>query len=153
MVADPARLDEATVDAWSRDLRGDVLTGAFAGLVGQSCWTRTKMEQWTVSDDEWLGSAGWILLGCLAMRDPSLPDAFFERYLETIEREIHTRKNRVRYSMNNALIAIGMRNDALEEKATAAAARIGKVVVDHGETGCKTPDAAAYIRKARDRKR
>lgn len=23
-----------------------------------------------------------------------------------------------------------------------------KVVVDHGETGCKTPDAGAYIQKA-----
>ena len=32
--------------------------------------------------------------------------------------------------------------------ATAAAKRIGKVDVDHGETGCKTPDAAPYIAKA-----
>ena len=49
--------------------------------------------------------------------------------------------------MNNALINIGVRNSALEKKAVAAAKRIGKVVVDHGETGCKTPDAASYIAK------
>jgi len=30
----------------------------------------------------------------------------------------------------------------------AAAKRIGKVEVDHGETSCKTPDASTYIRKA-----
>jgi len=35
----------------------------------------------------------------------------------------------------------------------AAAKRIGKVEVDHGETGCKTPDAAAYIRKVLDHRR
>ncbi len=36
----------------------------------------------------------------------------------------------------------------LEKKAIAAANRIGKVEVDHGETGCKTPDAVTYIPKA-----
>jgi hypothetical protein len=51
------------------------------------------------------------------------------------------------------LIAIGIRNSALEKKALAAARQIGKVAVDHGETGCKTPDATAYIQKARARKR
>lgn len=33
------------------------------------------------------------------------------------------------------------------------AARIGKVEVDHGETGCKTPDAAVYIRKTLERRK
>jgi hypothetical protein len=49
--------------------------------------------------------------------------------------------------MNQAVIGIGVRNDALRRLAVAAAKRIGKVEVDHGETGCKTPDAAAYIEK------
>jgi hypothetical protein len=49
--------------------------------------------------------------------------------------------------MNNALINIGVRSSALQKKAIAAAKRIGKVEVDHGETGCKTPDAVAYIKK------
>ena len=30
--------------------------------------------------------------------------------------------------------------------------RIGKVEVDHGETYCKTPDAAPYIERASKRK-
>jgi hypothetical protein len=51
--------------------------------------------------------------------------------------------------MNNALIAIGTRNAKVEKKALEAAKMIGKVEVDHGETGCKTPDAAEYIKKAR----
>jgi hypothetical protein len=87
------------------------------------------------------------------MNDPALPDGFFEPYLARIERDIKTAKNRVRQAMNNALIAIGMRNDALEGCALAVAQAIGKVSVDHGQTSCKTPDASAYIRKGRERQR
>jgi len=41
----------------------------------------------------------------------------------------------------------------LKKEAIAAAGRIGKVEVDHGKTSCKTPDAAAYIKKASARSR
>ena len=51
--------------------------------------------------------------------------------------------------MNYGLIAIGMRSDAFAQLATAAAKRLGKVQVDHGDTSCKTPDAIPYIQKAR----
>jgi hypothetical protein len=54
--------------------------------------------------------------------------------------------------MNNALIAIGCRNPTLTKRALAASKRIGKVEVDHGETGCKTPDAAEYIQRTLARK-
>ena len=81
------------------------------------------------------------------MKEQDLPDSYFVARLDTIESEIHSRKNRVRDAMNNALIAIGIRNPALEQLALAAASRIGKVAVDHGETGCKTPDATEYIQR------
>jgi hypothetical protein len=51
--------------------------------------------------------------------------------------------------MNNVVITIGLRSDALEGQAVAAAGRIGKVIVDHGQTSCKTPDAIAYIAKTK----
>ena len=49
---------------------------------------------------------------------------------------------------NSTLIAIGFRSHTLEKKALAVAKKIGVVEMDHGETNCKTPDAAAYILKA-----
>ena len=76
-----------------------------------------------------------------------------DHLLARIERDISAEKNRVRQAMNNALIAIGMRNDMLETRALAVAKAIGKVQVDHGDTNCKTPHATAYIRKGRDRQR
>jgi hypothetical protein len=39
------------------------------------------------------------------------------------------------------------------KRALDASKRIGTVEVDHGETGCKTPDAAPYIRKMVERSR
>ncbi|MDX1503350.1 MAG: DNA alkylation repair protein, partial [Thermoanaerobaculia bacterium] len=68
----------------------------------------------------------------------------------------HGRPNRTRHSMNQALICIGTRTAGLKRKAQAAAKRIGKVEVDHGQTSCKTPEAAPSIEKAyahRHRKR
>lgn len=80
-------------------------------------------------------------------------DADAERVLTTIEKEIHLSSNWARYAMNNALISIGVFKPALRKKAIAAARRIGKVLVDHGDTNCKTPDAIPYIGKASKRKR
>ena len=50
--------------------------------------------------------------------------------------------------MNLAVIAIGCRSPGLRKAALAAAKRIGKVEVDHGDTACKTPDAAEYIQRS-----
>jgi hypothetical protein len=83
----------------------------------------------------------------MAFRDQTTPDSWFEGRLAEIERTIHSAPNAQREAMNLALIAIGCRSPALRQAATAAARRIGKVEVDHGDTACKTPDAASYIEK------
>ena len=152
-VADPAQADDALLESWANDLDSYVLTDAFAAFAGKTALCQDKAEQWRNAAGEWYGRAGWHLVSHLAMQNPDLPDAWFIDHLDTIEREIHTRQNRVRDAMNNALIAIGIRNPVLESLALAAAARIGKVEVDHGQTGCKTPDAAAYIQRTLARRR
>ena len=153
MIADPREMSAAEVEAWADDLGNYGLTAALAGVVARSAHARDKMEEWTQSDEEWRGSAGWQIAGYLAMNDSSIPDEYFERALQTIERDIHSVRNWVRYAMNGAVIGIGLRSEELKQKAIAAAERIGVVYVDHGETGCKTPDAASYIIKGSERKR
>jgi 3-methyladenine DNA glycosylase AlkD len=150
MIADPALADENLLEGWCRDLDNYVISDAFSQYVGQTALAQPKAEQWTRSEEEWTGRLGWRLISILAMQDPDLPDSYFGACIDTIEREIHGRKNMARDAMNSALIAIGIRNSHLEELALAAAQRIGKVEVDHGKTNCKTPDAAAYIRRTLD---
>jgi hypothetical protein len=94
------------------------------------------------------------VLGARVKADPdSIGDADAAQILATIEKEIHRSADWARYAMNGALIAIGIYKPAVRASAIAAAKRIGKVEVDHGETNCKTPDAAPYIEKAVKRKR
>ena len=153
MIGDPSAVTAGELDAWVRGLDSYVITDAFSGLAASSPLAGKRVAKWTGSKQEWVSTAGWNLVTRLAMADGALTDAACEKHLKTIESKIHEAPNRTRYAMNGALIAIGMRNAALGKQATAAAKRIGKVEVDHGETGCKTPDAAAYIKKAAARKR
>jgi 3-methyladenine DNA glycosylase AlkD len=150
MIYDPRRADAAMIDHWAAAVDNKALTDAFINVAAAAPNVQANMARWIDGDHEWLESVGWGLLSHLANNEPALPDSFFEPYIARIEREIHGAKNWVRYAMNFTLIAIGSRNEALAATSTAAAARIGKLHVDHGQTGCKTPDAAGYIRKTRD---
>ena len=152
-IADPARFSSRELDLWVKDLDNYVIADAFASLVAQTPWARRKMDVWGSVRGEWTGRVGWLLVAYLAKNDPTLTDEDLTKKLATIEREVHARKNRTRDAMNSALIAIGLRNPVLQEAALATAKRIGKVDVDHGETGCKTPDAASYIATAVVRKK
>lgn len=145
LIADPAQFDAKTLDAWAKDLSNYVITDQFAGLVARTPHWQKKAEKWHAARGEWIGRVGWNLIGQLALHEPSLPDSYFEPYLIEIETGIHQQKNRVREAMNNALIAIGVRNAALQEKALGMAPIIGPVEIDHGETNCQTPNAAEYI--------
>ncbi len=151
MIADPKAISHLTVDTWTRDLNSYPVADAVAGLVAKTPFARACVEPWVNSDEEWVERCGWHLIGQLAMTDKDLPDAYFTPYLARIADTIHGQKNRVREAMNNALIAIGGRNDSLANEATRVAKAIGTVHVDHGETGCRTPNPRPYIQKMRDR--
>jgi 3-methyladenine DNA glycosylase AlkD len=150
-IADPAQMDMDTINAWLLDLDNYIVADAFADLVIKTPFARRLAEAWVNSENEWSGRAGWHLVALLAMHEPSLSDAYFEEYLGAIAREIHASKNRTREGMNNAMIAIGIRDAALQAKAIETAQKVGKVHIDHGDTNCKTPDAVPYILKARAR--
>jgi 3-methyladenine DNA glycosylase AlkD len=147
-IVDPARMSPDDLDRWIRTSSWALMCGSYAAMLpAEGPHGVAKCEQWLNSQDEKERIAGWTLLGQLAQRDETSPDAVFEKRLAEIERTIHTAPNVEREVMNRTVIAIGFRNAALRKAALAAAKRIGKVEVDHGDTACKTPDAAEYIEK------
>ena len=156
MLADPKIEEDGPrsdwLESWAADLDNYIIADAFAELVSKTPAAREKAEHWNRSEDEWIGRVGWTLMARIAMKDRTIPDEYFVELLSTVEAGIHTRKNRVRDAMNSTLIAIGIRNEKLQERAMVAAGNIGKVEVDHGATGCVTPDAAQYILKTVNRK-
>ncbi|HTN83524.1 MAG TPA: DNA alkylation repair protein, partial [Sorangium sp.] len=130
-IADPARFTRDRLEAWFDGLRSPLLVDLFVKHIAVNTpFARDAMERWTASDDEWIGRAGWTLLGAIAVEDPSLPDSLFEERLSVIEASIHRARNRAREAMNGALISIGLRNEPLRGKALTAARRIGRVDVD-----------------------
>jgi 3-methyladenine DNA glycosylase AlkD len=149
MIADPEQFKSATLDAWAKELDSYIITDAFSTMAGKTPYARNKAEKWAKSRNEWIGRAGWSVMCRVAANEEELKDDFFESHLATIESDIHKSKNRGRDAMNTAVINIALRNAKLEKKAVAAAKRIGKVDVDHGETSCKTPDAIDYIEKTK----
>lgn len=143
-VADPEQLDRKLLDDWSKDLRNYVVTDAVATMVAPSPSAPATARRWIKSRDEWVSTAGWNLVARLAEEAFEVEE--LKELLATIEAGIASAPNRTRYAMNGALISIGLRS-GLTAAAKAAAGRIGPVEVDHGETGCKTPEAASYIDK------
>lgn len=153
MIADPRKVGARTLTAWAEDVDNRGLAASLSNVAAAAPSAKGRMEKWTASKKEMIACTGWHTLASIARQDNGLPDAYFAKYLTTIESKIHTSKNWVKYAMNNALINIGVRNPALQKKAIGAATRIGQVEVDHGGTACKTPDAAAYIKKTLARRR
>lgn len=149
-IADPAKFTASELDAWANSITCYAHADLLSVLAARSPLARARAAAWMKSKQEFVNSCGWNLLGQLA-KNPAVPDDLFEERLGVIERDIHKAPNRVRHGMNNALISIGTRSPRFEKLALAAAARIGKVVVDHGDTACKTPDAATYIKKTNAR--
>ena len=149
-VADPAKLKITDANRWVKQVPDSVLGGAFSKLIAQTDFATKKANQWIKSRDEWISTVGWGVLNQIFLTDIELPESELISYLKTIEKDLHNSPNQTRYTMNNCLIAIGLRNVKLQKMAIAAAKKIGVVEVDHGETSCKTPDAIAYIKKTLD---
>jgi 3-methyladenine DNA glycosylase AlkD len=148
-VADPQKLTRTEADGLLKDGPVRFIGRYLSGLVARSPIAEKTMRDWMKSPDESTRELGYVILGVRLRDDPdSISDADAEKILARIEKEIHRSPNWARYAMNGALIGIGIAKPALRNKAIAAAKRIGKVEIDHGETNCKTPDAVPYIEKA-----
>jgi len=147
MIAEPEELTAAELEAWARALDNYALTDALAKLAARSPHARKLFARWIASKKEWIASAGWGVFSWMLHSGTEFPEDDLQELLDTIEKHIHTSANRVRYAMNGALIGIGVASAPLRAETLATARRIGPVEVDHGETGCKTPDAGAYIAK------
>jgi 3-methyladenine DNA glycosylase AlkD len=148
MIADPAAITSAELEQWAFQPE----SGHFSGLLARNLIVKTRFAHekalaWIKSDRDGMAQTGWLLIAVGAGTAELFDDEELLALLSSIEARIHAESNGVREAMNYALIAIGVRNETCRTAALATAKRIGKVEVDHGETVCKTPDAAAYIMK------
>jgi len=111
--------------------------------------------EWIKSKKEGIAAAGWSTLAYYSSvnKDEDLDIARYRKLLDTVEKEIHSAKNRVKYTMNGFVITTGSQIGELTAKAKEIAEKIGKLEVDMNGTACKVPFAKDYIQKVIDKQR
>ena len=146
-IADPQAFTPAELDRWAVENPMRMCDLYIATLAAEGPHARSKLRQWLSSSDQRLRGIGWTLLGRLSDLDESFPEDELLRRVDEIAKTIHSAPSEVRHDMNKALIAIGGHSPSTRKAVIAAAKRIGKVTVDHGDTACKTPDAVETVEK------
>jgi hypothetical protein len=120
-----------------------------AGVAAESDYALELAREWIESDDEMTAVCGWSTYSnyLSITPDEELDMNEIQNLLSQVKETIHQEKNRVRYVMNGFVISVGTYVAELTEEAKAVADHIGKVNVDVGNTACKVPLAADYIKK------
>ena len=109
--------------------------------------------EWIDSPEEYIATAGWATLSNWVSQKPDseLDLDGLKALLGRVVNTIHSSQNRVRSAMNGFVIALGVYVVPLIDDVTAAAKKIGVVMVNTDGTACKVPNAIERINKVRDR--
>lgn len=151
IVADGAQMTEKQLHTWAEGAAGLQMIAEYTvpWVAVDNAKGRDLAMQWIKSKTAHIAASGWsTYAGLVASKpDDSLDLKEIENLLFTIEKEIASAPNRVRYTMNGFVIAVGSYVKPLLKQAKASAKKIGTVSVDMGETACNVPLATAYIEK------
>lgn len=154
LMADENQISEAQLDEWISQAYWYYLSEyAVPWVAGETEFGFELGLKWIASSDEGTAAGGWSTLASYASvnEDSQLDVDAYAALLDRVSKEVHKAQNRVRYTMNGFVIAIGSYIPELTDKAIAVAEKIGKVEVDVGGTACKVPLATTYIQKVIDR--
>jgi len=151
MVADGSRMTQAELNAWAEGAANLQMIAEYTvpWVTVENPHARDLAIHWMKSKQERVACAGWCTYAGLVATQPdeALDLAEIEGLLVTVMEGISRAPNRVRYTMNGFVIAVGSYVQPLLKQAKAAARQIGAVSVDVGDTACKIPLATACIEK------
>jgi 3-methyladenine DNA glycosylase AlkD len=148
LIADEKKINKDELRGWARTATWQMVSEyTVPWVAAESPFGWELGLEWIKSEEEKIASSGWCTLaGCLALYpDEKIDGDEVFRLMELIAREIHTERNRVRYTMNGFLIAVGSYYLPLSEKALELAKQVGIVSVNLGGTACKVPVASDTI--------
>ena len=154
LIADDLRMTKKDLRHWINNATsGSLCEYTVPWVAAESNHGRELALEWIELKKENVAAAGWATLsGLVSIKDDAELDlAELKRLLERVQKTIHEQPNRVRYSMNGFVIAIGSYVRALTDLAIKTGGKIGPVSVDMGGTACKVPFAPEYIEKVRKR--
>ncbi|MGK0467195.1 MAG: hypothetical protein ACJAX4_002486 [Clostridium sp.] len=156
MIAEPNKMVEEDFNRW--------IDGAYFYMISEFIVAVTLAEtdiafsvadRWIDSGKELKMSAGW---SCYEWLLGTRKDSEFDKdklltMLNRVRIAIHTQPNRVKFAMNNFIMAVGISYLPLHEEATKIAQEVGKVDVFMGKKLCQTNVAIEYIQNGVDKGR
>ena len=150
LICDGRQLTRRDLNDWAKKATWHLIsayTVPWVAVEQPEGWN-TALE-WIDSPDEKISLAGWSTLGGIAAvrEDKDLDLKAIDKLLDRVAKTIHQSPNHTRSAMNDFVIAIGSYVKPLAARAQAAAAKIGEVKVDMGDTACKVPSASESIKK------
>jgi 3-methyladenine DNA glycosylase AlkD len=151
MVADGSKMTARELNAWAEGAANLQMIAEYTvpWVTVENPHGRELALQWMKSKKERVASSGWCTYSGLVATQPDevLDLAEIKDLLGAIAKSIKSVQNRVRYTMNGFVIAVGTYVKPLLKDAKSAARQIGEVSVDVGDTACNIPLATAYIEK------
>lgn len=150
LIADETKMTKADLENWVQKATWYMISEyTVPWIAAESNFGLELALKWITSETDMIAAAGWATLSNLVLikPDPELNIALLSGLLDQVAATIHHAPNRVRYTMNGFVIAVGSAVKALNTKAKETANAIGKVSVFMGKTACKVPEALVYIEK------
>jgi 3-methyladenine DNA glycosylase AlkD len=154
LIADEAKMTKKDLQRWADTANCDALTNStVAWVTAESKHGRELALKWIESKKPNVAATGWATLGSLVALtdDADLDIAELKALLLRVQKCIHQQPDNVRYVMNHFVISVGSYVKALTTTALQTAAKIGEATVHMGNTACKVPSAAPYIKKVQQR--
>lgn len=154
LISEPDKMTRDELQDWAEKAYWYMIAEyTVSGVTAESPYGYELAKEWIASGDEKLMECGWATLSAYISVKPNeeLNIDELKEYLKMAEENVHTAPNRVRYTMNNFIIALGSYVPEFKELAIASGMRVGKVHVDMGGTACKVPLADEYIKKVEAR--
>jgi 3-methyladenine DNA glycosylase AlkD len=152
MVADGAKMSRDELNHWAEGAAQMQMIAEYTvpWVTVENPMGRELALEWLGSKKEHIASAGWCTYSGLAASKPdsALDLKEIEGLLARVVRELAGAPNRVRYTMNGFVVAVGTYVKPLLKQAKAAARQIGVVEVSMGDTACKVPLATEFIDRA-----
>jgi 3-methyladenine DNA glycosylase AlkD len=144
LVCSPKKFDRAELDAMLREARAPKVHDWLVNyVVKKGKYLDELRVAWTGDPDPVVASAGWDLISHQVYKKPGVLD--LPGLLDTIEAEMKDAPDRLQWSMNNTLAAIGIENPDLRARALQIGERL-EVLKDYPTPpNCTSPFAPAWI--------
>jgi 3-methyladenine DNA glycosylase AlkD len=144
LLCSPKKFERSELDAMLRQARAPKVHDWLVNyVVKKSPHLEELRVEWTADPDPVVASAGWDLIGHQVYKNPGVLD--LPAVLDTIEAGMKDAPDRLQWSMNSTLAAIGIEHPELRAQALGIGERL-EVLKDYPTApNCTSPFAPAWI--------